>query len=283
MCSSIFPKGWVAGMDYKFMGFFTLRNQDGTLSWVSYNVAAYPRKTIFYAVIRIGGGYYRITNTINASERLPIYHNSWIRACITLDTAAGAVKIVVDGKVLEDALHPKLRNLEIPRHSIIRVGRRTGIHAMFSDLNVFSELLSIEKMVAITTPGRRECGSRGDLFNWDKAKWILSDKWATGEWADWVLVVNASKLVELDWISGPCWRPSKIKFYPIENQNDQSDCMKHCQKIGYGRSPSVLTEKDFRWLEQELEESLPHSFVAGVWLPATEGDSGETLIINHCC
>ena len=79
MCSSIFPKGWVAGMDYKFMGFFTLLNQDGTLSWVSFNVAAYPAKTIFYAVIRIGGGYYRITNTINASER---FRSTIIPGCV---------------------------------------------------------------------------------------------------------------------------------------------------------------------------------------------------------
>ena len=151
ICSSIFPKGWVAGMDYKFIGFFTLLNQDGTLSWVSFYVAADPTQTRSYAVIRIGGEIYRITNTINASERLPIYHNSWIRACITLDTATGVVKIVVDGKVLEDDLHPKLRNLEIPRHSIIRVGKRTGIHAMFSDLNVFSELLSIENADRLPT------------------------------------------------------------------------------------------------------------------------------------
>ena len=193
-------------------------------------------------------------------------------------------QIVADGKVLIDAEYPELRNFEVPRNSTIRVGRGTGINAKFSDLNIFSEVLSIERMEAITTPGGSECGSRGDLLNWDDAKWILSDKWATDEWADWVLVVNASKLVELDWIRGPCWRPSKVKLYQINKQSDHSFCMKHCQKIGYGRSPSVVTQEDLKWLWHEVDH-LPTYTAKGrpaaiyLWLSATEGDSGETLSI----
>ena len=121
--------------------------------------------------------------------------------------------MVVDGKVVEDASHPKLRKLanKMPRNSTIRVGKGTGINALFSDLNMFSEPLSLEKMVAITNPVGKECGSRGDLLNWDEAEWTLSDKWASDRWADWQLVINASKVVELEWIRGPCWRPSMIK------------------------------------------------------------------------
>ena len=49
---------------------------------------------------------------IDATEKLPIYFpQTWVRSCITLDTATGLARIVVDGKVLEDAPHPKLKNL----------------------------------------------------------------------------------------------------------------------------------------------------------------------------
>ena len=278
ICNSVFPKSFVIGSQFSFICFFSVRNQDDEFV-ANLCLAARPTETMFYATFKLGelGEQYRIRKYINASETLPIYHKSWIRACISLDTAEGVTRIVADGKVLEDASHPKLKNLatRMTRNMTITVGSSTGINAMFSDLNIFSELLSLDRMVAITTPEGSECGSRGDLLNWEEAKWTLSDKWANGEWADWVLGANASKLVELEWIRGPCWRPSRIKSYFIKNQNDQSFCMKHCQKIGYGHSPSLVTQEDFSWLVQEvahLKESLP-SFLY-FWLSATEGNSG---------
>ena len=291
ICNSVFPKSFVIGSQFSFICFFIVRNQDDEFV-ANLCLAAYPTETMFYATFKLGelGEQYRIRKYINANETLPIYHKSWIRACISLDTAAGVARIVADGKVLEDASHPKLKILatRITRNMTITVGSKTGINAMFSDLNVFSEVLSLDRMVAITTPGGSECGSRGDLLNWDQAKWILSDKWATDEWADWVLVVNASKVVELDWIHGPCWRPSKINVYAMKNLlHGHSNCMMHCQKIGYGRSPSLMTQGDYRWLVQELEFLKDpklglNSFyellgTSVLWLSVTEGDSGEAL------
>ena len=260
--------------------FFSVRNQDDEFV-ANLCLKAVSTETLFYATFRLGeqGEQYRIRKYINATETLPIYQKSWIRACISVDTAAGVARIVADGKVLKDAPHPKLKNLatRMTRNMTITVGSSTGINAMFSDLNVFSELLSLDRMVAITTPGGSECGSRGDLLNWDEAKWTLSDKWANGEWSDWVLVVNASKLVELDWNRGLCWRPSKVKLYQIKAQSDHSFCMKHCQKIGYGRSPSVVTQEDLMWLWHEVDHLPAPPWY--LWLSATEGDSGETLSI----
>ena len=277
ICSSLFVKSWVAGAG-SYITFFSLLNQDDGKWWAWFGVKAVPTGTVLYATIGWGDEPTSDDPVRFQIETLPIFFpQSWIRACITFDTAAGMMRIVADGKVVEDASYPKLRNFEnkLPRNSTFMVGKGTGINSMFSDFNIFSELLSLERMVAITTPGAKECGSRGDLLNWEEAEWTLSDKWANGEWADWVLGANASKLVELDWIRGPCWRPSRIKSYFIKNQNDQSFCMKHCQKIGYGRSPSLVTQEDFSWLVQEvahLKESLP-SFLY-FWLSATEGNSG---------
>ena len=224
--------------------FFSVRNQDDEFV-ANLCLKAVSTETLFYATFRLGeqGEQYRIRKYINATETLPIYQKSWIRACISVDTAAGVARIVADGKVLKDAPHPKLKNLatRMTRNMTISVGFSTGINAMFSDLNVFSELLSLDRMVAITTPGGSECGSRGDLLNWDEAKWSLSDKWANGEWSDWVLVVNASKLVEvtkedLKWL----WH--EVDHLPTFTANG-------IPAMGY------------------------------LWLSATEGDSGETLSI----
>ena len=88
----------------------------------------------------------------------------------------------------------------------------------------------------------------------------------------------------------PCWRPSKIKVYAIKNLlHGHSNCMMHCQKIGYGRSPSLMTQEDYRWLVQELEflkdpKLGPNSIykllgASLLWLSVTEGDSGEALSI----
>ena len=288
ICSSVFPKSWVYGSGDTYVSFFEILNEDGD-EWMYFAVHA-SQTTVFYAGIGQGDEKLKFQRELNLTEKFPIILKSWTRACITLDTEIGMARIVADGKVLKDAEYSELRNFEVPRNSTIRVGKGTGINAKFSDLNVFSEPLSLEMMEAITTPGGSECGSRGDFLNWDQAKWIMSDKWATDEWADWVLVVNASKMVELDWIHGPCWRPSKIKVYAVKNLfHGHSNCMMHCQKIGYGRSPSLMTKEDHRWLVQELEflkdpklglnsfyELLGTSIL---WLSVTEGDSGEALSI----
>ena len=222
---------------------------------------------------------------IDATEKLPIFFpQSWVRACISLDTKTGIARIVVDGKVLEDAAHPKLKNLadKMLTNFTMKVGNNAGINAIFSNLNMFSQPPSLERMVAMTTSGNSECGAEGDFLNWDEAEWSLSDKWASGAWADWVLVINSSKVEELDWISGPCWRETRIRVYQIDNAHDQKNCMIHCKKIGNGRSPSVVTEEDWKWLIKEVESiSTRNQDHCHLWLAASEGDSGKTFGHNH--
>ena len=221
---------------------------------------------------------------IDATEKLPIFFpQSWVRACISLDTKTGIARIVVDGKVLEDAAHPKLKNLanKMLTNFTMKVGNNAGINAIFSNLNMFSQPPSLERMVAMTTSGSSECGAEGDFLNWDEAEWSLSDKWASGAWADWVLVINSSKVEELDWISGPCWRETRIRVYQIDNAHDQKYCMNHCKKIANGRSPSVVTEEDWKWLIKEVESiSTRNQDHCHLWLAATEGNSGKICSIR---
>ena len=88
-------------------------------------------------------------------------------------------RIVVDGKVLEDAPHPKLKNLAdkmLTKFTVV-IGNGGGTNAIFTNVNMFSQPPSLERMVAMTTPGSNECGAEGDFLNWDEAVWTLSDKW----------------------------------------------------------------------------------------------------------
>ena len=257
ICSSIFLKSWVAGWT-SHVPFFQLLNEEGKV-WGDLLLVAGATETAIVA--KMGRDDDEVK--IDATEKLPIFFpaQSWVRACITLDTATGVARIVVDGKVLEDDSHPKLKNLsdKMLSNFTIRLGKGAsaggntgaGINAKFTNLNMFSQPPSLERMVAMTTPGGSDCGAEGDFLNWDEAEWSLSDKWLSGPWSDWVLVINASKVEEIEWIRGPCWRETRIRVYQIDNIHDQSYCMNHCKKIGNGRSPSVVTQEDWRWLIAE--------------------------------
>ena len=215
-----------------------------------------------------------------AKEKLPIFFaQSWVRACMSLDTTTGMVRIVVDGKVVEDALHPGIKFFadKMPTNFTIRIGNAAAINAIFANVNMFSEPPSLDKMVAMTTSGGEECGAMGDFLNWDEAEWNVKNEWLSGGWSDWVLVINASKVVEVEWMAGPCWRETKIRVYQIDNLHKHSDCMNHCKKIGNGRSPSVVTEEDWMWLIKEVDSvSLRNQDHCNLWLSATEGESGKS-------
>ena len=200
ICSSVFLKGWAADVGTLF-SFFQLLDHDrleGTIrnvddSWAELRLESgqLTRETKITAFMGLKDEKVEIT----AKEKLPLYFaQSWIRACMSLDTTTGMVRIVVDGKVLEDALHPKIKFFvdKMPTNFTIRVGNAAAINAIFANIDMFLEPPSLDKMVAMTTSGGEGCGARGDFLNWDKAEWTLSDKWA-----NWVLVMNASKVDEI--------------------------------------------------------------------------------------
>ena len=140
------------GAAANYVNFFRLYNEDDKIWWRLSVGSGLGTGRIFSA--SFGRGAENVYIKTNAT--LPRFFPwSWVRACVTFDTIEGVVRIVADGKVFEDASYPKLRKLasKMPRNATIRVGEYTNINSMTSDLNVFSELLSLEQMVAITSPG----------------------------------------------------------------------------------------------------------------------------------
>ena len=93
-----------------------------------------------------------------------------------------------------------------------------------TNLNVFSSMLSKEKMVKITSGGEKECGEEGDYLAWREARWTL----------------HGEAAIEVMEMKGPCEEDSNLnlfygKFFNMEN------CMQHCEKLGV-RVPPVITQ-----------------------------------------
>ena len=273
ICSSVFVKSWVADSN-SFVYFWKLYNEEGN-NWAYLYMTTGTTKSYLRAWIGekgLGGNEAKM----DATETLPpFFPQRWVRACASLDSVNGTARIVADGKVLEDTAFPQLKDTRPPKFSI-KQGTGAAIHAKFADLNVFSAPLSLEQMVKMTTSGAKECGSPGDYLSWANTARTLSNKWANSQWAEWVLTINASEVVEVDVEEGPCWRKSRLHVYQINNMDTHSNCMEHCRKIAGGRSPTVTTLQDWEALILEIEAITLHDELQGnLCLSATEGDQGN--------
>ena len=118
-------------------------------------------------------------------------------------------------------------------------------------------------MVGLTRAGEEECGAPGDLVSWEEAEWTLHSQ---------------AKLIEVDreW-EGPCRRESQVQVFTADFKKHK-DCMQHCEKIVNGRSPSVITEEEWKNLMKEIDLiTQDRSILPYLWLSATEGDKNRKL------
>ena len=137
-----------------------------------------------------------------------------------------------------------------------------------TSLNIFSASLTLEQMKSQTSPGVRDCGLGGDFLSW--AKSVEEEQWTLHSKTRWV---------DLDaGLEGPCKAKPKLNVFPMKGSHLQSDCMKHCKKLG-GRSPSLKTKKDWENLVKEVKAVSPdpQKLPGWFWLSATEGDVGGNL------
>ena len=110
---------------------------------------------------------------------------------------------------------------------------------------MFSSALSLERMVGMTTAGGEECGAPGDYLSWEEAEWTLH---------------SAARMLEVEANEGPCRRESKVQVFTADFEY-HSDCMEHCQKIGGGRSPPVVTLQQWETFTKEVDAITPDTSV----------------------
>ena len=152
----------------------------------------------------------------------------------------------MDGELL---IEQEVKVKSQPEHLNLVMGWSGGNYEypmQTTDLNIFSSVLTVEQMKSQTSSGDIECGLEGNFLSWEKS--LEEEQWTLHSKARWV---------DLDGgLEGPCRDKANINIFPLVEGQSQSDCMKHCEKLG-GRSPSVKTEKEWDDLLKEVKAVSP--------------------------
>ena len=209
---------------------------------------------------------------------------TWIHVCVSVDTVLQKVKLVVDGRLLDERVDPmtRVKGLWKPSFFNIRLGDWGGYNVensgMISMVNIFALPLSSESMVSMTQAGNDDCGAHGDYVNWEKSDWQLHS-------------MARFQIFEVGQKEDACRKESEVTVYPAgfkyhsaaTNIDRQGGCMEHCQKIGKGRSPSMQTLDNWKWLEDEVKaitptqplnaEPYPWPYPTYMWLAITDEET----------
>jgi hypothetical protein len=203
-----------------------------------------------------------------------MFPHQWTRACLSLDSANGRSRLVVDGIVLAEredgAVDPEFGILadRWPSALNLVLGRNTqgaGLEydGKITDVNVFSVPLTLAEMVQQTTAGGEKCGAPGDYLSWEEAEWELH---------------SMARSYTIQVSEGPCRATSSLHVY-TEEFDTHIQCMQHCEKLGGGRSPLVQTPQQWKGLQLELQKITLDLKVLGpqlLWLAATD-EKNESL------
>jgi hypothetical protein len=280
ICSAVMVDAWTT--DFSSATLFQLRETRTRKVWYDLNLTAMVNYTQYD--IRIG------LNSFPANHTAPMmFPLQWTRACLSLDPASGRVRLVVDGTVLEDRLHPGVVDEDITRpvHLSLVLGllgsdvddnsgwiiiqhyTYLGVECTgkISGLNIFSTNKSTAELISLTTAGGQACGEAGDYLSWEEAEWELHSE------------ALAYYLNPDTTYNRPCSVPSNMHVYTAAFKR-HTDCMQHCEKLGDGRSPPVRTLQEWEMLQLELqkisEKKDSKEFVKQtLWLSATDTTEEE--------
>ena len=259
ICSAFMTEAWTTRFTAAEM--FSLMWVDGRI-WGYVNLFAGKTSTDFEVMLGP-------VNLLTKLEEL-FFTLQWIRACLSVDSVASKVMLVVDGQLVGEEKYRREEDKYRPANISLLLGfypnypdpaEYTG---RVSELNIFKSSLSLERMMDLTRAGGVECGAPGDLVSWEEAEWTLHSQ---------AKVI----VVDMEW-EGPCRRESQVQVFTADFTYHK-DCMRHCQKIFDGRSPSVTTREEWKSFTQEFD--LITRYRSGVlnylWLSATEGDVDGSL------
>ena len=214
---------------------------------------------------------------INSRSDHVLFPFTWIRVCVSVDTVAGRVRLVVNGEMMEDKTIEEDETR--PANFSIKLGNKATFEypGMVSQVNVFSSPLSTSRMVALTEAHGEECGAPGDYVSWEEEDWQLKAQ---------------ARMEMVDELDGPCMGSSEVTVYTAEfpyhsiatnlgrhsavtTEAELSGCMEHCEKVGTGRSPPVRTQEEWEWFLEEVKAIVSPDISALTnfwWLAATDGE-----------
>ena len=249
ICSSFFHEAWTT----PFVGgdLISVDGLNAPSRWAY--VSIWPVRTHTQYMVGIGRIYFE------TNDPFVYFPLQWKHVCVALDADSDTVRLVVDGKMLEEKAFKGMNEDDDNRPSNLSllVGMKTTPVAEFTgqitNLNVFSSALSRERMERMT--GGDECGAPGDYLSWQEAEWRLH---------------SAATIQTLD--RTPCGRVSQIHVFTADFVFHE-ECMEHCKKVGSGRSPAVRTLQELSHLQDQLALITPHPGMLGyLWLAATDSE-----------
>ena len=282
MCTSVYVKSMVADWN-SHINLFKIEDPDKDFEqWLVLRML--PDTDVTSFEITIGRKDEEVK--VSCKGNMPIFFPKfWTRVCMSIDLEIGFIRVVVNGRILENQTHTDIKALRRgkPSRFTIRLGdamEDNGINSKWTDMNMFLNPLDEKRMVAITTSGSKECGRPGDFLDWEDTQWTLKGRkgkkeWGSGDWKDYILMIDSAKLTDNAFEDGPCWRQSQIVVYQFWDIHQHSTCMRHCAKISGGRSPSVVTEVQWKELTSNIEAIGPMTselFSSHLWLSAVKGD-----------
>ena len=107
-----------------------------------------------------------------SSSHIPIVPHSWYHICMGLDTVSGLLRIVANGRVVVNEEREYFRNTgqwkpKSLKGKLLLFKSYLSVwyqnRGITSNLNIFNDMMSVEKMVSRTTGGD-DCSSPGDYI-----------------------------------------------------------------------------------------------------------------------
>ena len=157
---------------------FQLLKQDGS-PWFKLSIETGQRNRVtFTEVLKLWlppGGSYTSYHQDLFTGIIPIVPHSWYHVCMGLDTVSGLLRIVVNGREVVDEEKDYFQGTadwkpkSVAGKIIVLKGYLGGFwyqfRGAFSNMNIFSSMLSVEDMVGRTSGGD-DCSKPGDYLGY---------------------------------------------------------------------------------------------------------------------
>ena len=120
---------------------------------------------------------------------IPIVPHSWYHVCLGLDTVSGLLRIVVNGVKVVDEEKEFFRNTSawkpqsLAGKLLVFKGYNIAwaqYRGKFTNMNIFSSMISLEDMMMRTSGVADDCTGPGDYLSWADMEWSVSGDVTSG-------------------------------------------------------------------------------------------------------
>ena len=189
--------------------------------------------------------------------------STWMRMCYAIGQSNAT--IVVDGVKVENQ-----SRFDPQKENVTFEFGRTLVGKM-ADIQVFSEILSLDKILCATEKGAKKCDTVGDLITWKSLLWKGNSVSSSADEPEIEALIHGKTSIEvIDYSESPCQAQGNVNFFSMP-QMSFYECMEHCKKLG-SRSVQTQTQEEWESLENLLASSNSNFGPwEHVWMSVTKG------------